>query len=190
MYYLVTLTDIAFVPPDQIGEDPKKIAEQYLRSKYLGKYVSGAGLIVDIVGIEDVSLGKVFISSPDVYFKAKFKALSFLPKVQEIIEGEIDKIVTHGAIVKVGPVDGFIHISQLGDDVFIQRGGVLQGRKTKITYRPGDRIRARVTAVSKPDPTAPKRGEPIIRIALSCRQPGLGKIVEEEKKEEEKGAKA
>ncbi|HDD68924.1 MAG TPA: S1 RNA-binding domain-containing protein, partial [Candidatus Korarchaeota archaeon] len=88
--------------------------------------------------------------------------------------------------VRVGPVDGFIHISQLGDDVFIQRGGVLQGRKTKITYRPGDRIRARVTAVSKPDPTAPKRGEPIIRIALSCRQPGLGKI---EEKEEEESAK-
>ncbi len=179
MYYLVTLSDIAFVPPERIGEDPRKIAEDYLRNKHLGKYVSGAGLIVEIVGIEEISLGKLFISSPALYFKAKFKALSFLPKVQEIIEGEIDKIVTHGAIVKVGPVDGFIHISQLGDDVFIQRGGVLQGRKTKVTFRPGDRIRARITAVSKPDPTAPKRGEPIIRIALSCRQPGLGKIEEE-----------
>jgi len=33
MYYLVTLTDIAFIPPDKIGEDPKEVAEQYPRSK-------------------------------------------------------------------------------------------------------------------------------------------------------------
>lgn len=152
----------------------------------MGKYIRDIGLILEIVRITDISLGKVLISSPPVYFKAEFEALSYLPKTHEIVEGEIDKIVTHGVIVRVGPIDGFVHISQLGDDVFVQRAGVLQGRRTKITYRPGDVVRARITAVSRPDPTASLKGEPIIKIALSCRQPGLGKVGERGEKERAK----
>ncbi|RLG40120.1 MAG: hypothetical protein DRO01_04580, partial [Thermoproteota archaeon] len=72
---------------------------------------------------------------------------------------------------------------QLGDDVFVHRAGVLQGRKTRITYRRGDVVRARITGVSRPSPAAAARGEPIVRVSLTCRQPGMGKVEAQEVEE-------
>ena len=86
--------------------------------------------------------------------------------------------------LRIGPFDGFIHISQLGDDFYAQSGDALVGRKTGETFRKGDVIRARIISIGKPQRTFPEKvrnsvlegGQAFMKIILTCRQPGLGKV--------------
>ncbi len=179
MFYEVEMSDVGYIKPPDLGKDLREILKGQLRAKYVGRFVKEAGLILDVLDIVDMSYGTSIIGSPNIYVRVNFKALSYIPMKDEVIEGEIENVVEYGVFVSVGPINGFVHISQLGDDVFVHRGGVIQGRKLKITFRPGDVVRARVTAVSKPDPSAVLRNEPVIKVALTMRQPKLGKIGEE-----------
>jgi len=179
LYYVVEMSDTVRVPPHMLDRDPAEVAEEQARAKYVGRYIPDVGLILEILEVKEVSEGVVLISSPSVFYRVTFDVLSFLPKPQEVVEGEIKAVLDYGAVVNIGPIDGFIHISQLGDDVFVHRAGVLQGRRSKLTFRRGDVVRARITSVSKPDPLAALRREPIVKVGLTCRQPGLGKIGEE-----------
>ncbi len=178
MYYVVEMSDVARLPPQMIGRDPAEVAEEQMRSKYVGRYLEDAGLVLEVLGVKSLSPGRVIISSPSIYYRVDFEALTFLPKREEVIEGEIKAVLDYGAMVTIGPIDGFIHISQLGDDVFVLRSGVLQGRRTKMTFRRGDVVRAKVSSVSGPRPAGVLRGEPIVKVALNCRTPGLGKVGE------------
>lgn len=176
MFYEVELSDVGYVKPSDLGKDLREILADQFRRKYVGRFVKEAGLILEVLEITDLSYGASVVGSPNIYVRAKFRALSYMPLKDEVIEGEIENVVDYGIFVTAGPINGFVHISQLGDDVFVHRGGVIQGRKLKVTLRPGDVVRARVTAVSKPDPSAPLRNEPIIKVALTMRQPKLGKL--------------
>ncbi len=192
MFYMVELEDIGIIRPNELRSgNLKQLLADKFRSKYVGRYLSEIGLILDVLEITDYGLGKSIIGSPCIYLKVRFKALTYLPKVNELVEGEIRGVSEYGVTINIGPIDGFIHISQLGDDVFVQRvAGFLYGKKTRVSFRRGDWVRARVTAVTKPDFVAAARGEPIVRVSLTCKQPGLGKIEkEDEGKEEEKEKK-
>ena len=196
MFYTVELEDIGIIRPKELGSgDLRQLLADKFRNKYVGRYFSEIGLVLDVLEITDYGLGKSIIGSPCIYLKVRFKALTYLPKVNELVEGEIRGVSEYGVTINIGPIDGFIHISQLGDDVFIQRAaGFLYGKKTRVSFRRGDWVRARVTAVTKPDFVAAARGEPIVRVSLTCKQPGLGKIEkgteeEEEKSKDKKGGK-
>lgn len=180
MFYITEMSDVGFIRPADINKDIRSILRKQFGSKYVGRYLKDVGLILDVLEVTDLSHGKSIIGSPNMYARAKFKVLTYMPLKDEIVEGEVENIVDYGMFVSMGPISGFVHISQLGDDVFIHRSGVLQSRKAKITFRKGDRVRARITTVSKPSPAALLRGEPIVRVSLTMRQPELGKIEGEE----------
>ncbi len=176
MFYEVELSDVGYLRPADLGKDVSEVLKDQFRAKYVGRFVKEAGLIIDVLEVTDFGYGTSILGSPNIYIRASFKALSYMPLKDEVIEGEIENVVDYGIFVTAGPINGFVHISQLGDDVFVHRGGVIQGRKLKVTLRPGDVVRARVTAVSKPDPSAPLKNEPLIKVALTMRQPKLGKL--------------
>jgi len=178
LFYEVEMSDVGYIRPMDLGKDLREILKRQFRAKYVGRFVKDVGLILDVLEIADMSYGASVIGSPNIYVRANFKALSYIPMKDEVIEGEVENVVEYGVFVTVGPINGFVHISQLGDDVFVHRGGVIQGRKLKVTFRPGDVVRARITAVSKPDPSATLRNEPVIKVALTMRQPKLGKVGE------------
>ncbi|MEM3857557.1 MAG: DNA-directed RNA polymerase, partial [Thermoprotei archaeon] len=74
--------------------------------------------------------------------------------------------------VKVGPMTGILHISQVFDGdyaVYDQRRGVLVGRETQRVLQINDVIRVRITSIST------KAEAKETRLMLTCRQPGLGK---------------
>ncbi|RLG72752.1 MAG: DNA-directed RNA polymerase, partial [Methanobacteriota archaeon] len=116
------------------------------------------------------------------YHKTEFSALVYLPVVGELVEAEVVEIVDFGAFVRLGPMDGLVHISQVTDDYIVRdrKQGILVGKETKRILREGDKVRARVVTVSM-------KGSGTSKIGLSMRQPGLGKFewIEEEKKGEE-----
>jgi len=48
--------------------------------------------------------------------KYNLKHLTFYPKLQEIVQGEIVDITDFGAFVRIGPTDALLHLSQVMDD--------------------------------------------------------------------------
>jgi len=97
------------------------------------------------------------------------------------VEGEVVDVVEFGIFVRLGPLDGLVHISQIMDDYvsYDPKNEMMVGRDTGKIIKKGDIVRARIIAVSLRE--TKKRGS---KIALTMRQPGLGKIewIEEEKK--------
>jgi DNA-directed RNA polymerase subunit E' len=108
--------------------------------------------------------------------------------MQEIVEGSVVEIVEFGAFVEIGPLDGLLHISQITDEYisYDEKGAKLVTKDTSRTLGEGDKVRARIVAISlnERDPGDSK-------IGLTMRQPGLGKLewIEEGKAEKEEGKK-
>ena len=89
--------------------------------------------------------------------------------MQEVVSGKIKDVADFGAFINMGPIEGMVHVSQTMDDfVSVTKEKVLSGKETKRTLKIGDKVLARIVAVSYKDISNPKFG-------LTMRQPGLGK---------------
>jgi len=122
--------------------------------------------------IEVLKIGEGLIIPGDgaIYYETTFKILVYEPVIKEIVEGEVTEITEYGAFVRIGPIEGFIHMSQVMDDfVSFSKAKSLTGKESKKTLNIGDYVRARVIAVSMKNLKDAK-------IGLTMRQVGLGKI--------------
>ncbi len=98
-----------------------------------------------------------------------------------------------GAFIGLGPLDGLLHVSQIADDYisYDEKNSRLVGKETNKAIAEGDKVRARVVAVSLNE-REPRES----KIGLTMRQAALGKIEwliearEEQKKEQEENARA
>src|SRR4030042_1968823 len=66
------------------------------------------------------------------------------------VEGSVVEILKFGAFVRFGPLDGLLHISQIMDDrIDVDDSNQrLLGKDTKRDLRVGDKVRARIVALS------------------------------------------
>lgn len=172
MFKLVTLEDTIRIPPEKFGEPIEKVGHEQLRIKYEGMIDGELGYIVAVTDIDVKPIGKIMPGDGATYHKVEFSLLTFHPKIQEIIEGEVVEIADFGAFVRVGPIDALLHVSQLIDDYisYDEKQGVLMGKETRRKLATGDRVRVRVTAVSL------GRGGGSGKIGVTARQPFLGKL--------------
>ncbi len=172
MFKLLVLEDTIRIPPKKFGDQLSKAGHEQLRAKYEGMVDEELGYIIAVTDIEVNPTGKIIPGDGATYHKAAFSLLTFYPKIQEIIEGEVVEIANFGAFLRVGPVDALLHVSQLMDDFisYDEKQGVLMGRETKRRLSTGDHVRARITAVSLP------RGGGSGKIGVTARQPFLGKL--------------
>ena len=139
------------------------------------------GYIIMIMDAKVESMGKMIAGDGGTYHKVDFDALTFYPKLQEIVQGELVDITDFGAFVRIGPTDALLHLSQVMDDYLksdVQSGVILANQSGK-TLRVGSTIRTRITAVSL------GKAASMGKIGITCRQPFLGAdewIAEEIKK--------
>jgi len=109
-----------------------------------------------------------------------------MPRLQEIVEGEIVEITDFGAFVRIGPADALLHLSQITDDFLTSdvKKGMITASRSNRSLKVGSKIRARITAVSL------GRGAQMGKIGITCRQPFLGALewIEEEVTKATKGA--
>ena len=143
-----------------------------------GQISRDSGMLLLVTDVKEVGEGRIIPGDGAVYFDASYEALVFSPKLHEVVDGEITDIVEFGAFVRIGPMDGLIHISQVMDDyVSYSKEGVLQGKQSKHSLKVGDKVRARIISISY-------KAEPA-KLGLTMRQPGLGKWewLHEEKQE-------
>jgi DNA-directed RNA polymerase subunit E' len=172
VFKLVTLEDAIRIPPERFGEEVDDVGYEQLKVKYEGMVDEELGYVIAVTQIKVNPFGKIIPGDGATFHKVKFSLLTFFPKIQEIIEGEVVEIAEFGAFIRIGPVDALLHVSQLMDDYisYDERQGVLMGKETKRKLQTGDRVRVRITAVSL------GRGGGSGKIGVTARQPFLGKI--------------
>ncbi len=139
------------------------------------------GYIIMILDAKVESMGKMIAGDGGTYHKVEFDALTFYPKLQEIVQGELVDITDFGAFVRIGPTDALLHLSQVMDDYLKSdvQSGVILANQSGRTLRVGSTIRTRITAVSL------GKAASMGKIGITCRQPFLGAdewIAEEIKK--------
>jgi len=172
MFELITLEDVIRIPPALFDKPLEEAALEVLQQEYEGITDPEIGKIIEIVEVLSVGVGKLIPGDGAAYHPVQFTAMAFKPKVNEIVEGIIAEIVDFGAFIRVGPLDGLCHVSQIADDFFSydSRKGILVGKTTGRIIRPGDFVRAKIVAVSLSQ--ASKTG----KFALTMRHPYLGKL--------------
>jgi len=125
-----------------------------------------------VIDVKVSPTGKIIPGDGATYHKVSFSLLTFYPRLQEIVEGEVVEIADFGAFVRIGPIDALLHVSQLMDDFisYDEKQGVLLGKETKRKLMNGDQVRVRITAVSL------GRAGTSGKIGVTARQPFLGKL--------------
>ncbi|MHA1377905.1 MAG: DNA-directed RNA polymerase [Candidatus Helarchaeota archaeon] len=173
MFKLITVSDIVRIPPNRFGEDLKKVAEAILRLEYEEKISPVLGFVIAVVSVVDVGIGKLLPGDGASYNSVTFQVLAFKPDLYEIVEGEVVEIVEFGLFVRLGPLDGLIHVSQVTDDYisFDVKKGTLLAKETGRVIMEGDQVRARIVAVS-----IGTGGSRSGKLGLTMRAPYLGKI--------------
>ncbi len=181
MYKLLKVKDIVRIPPRMFTMDPKEAAKKILRSTYEGWYDRDEGVILAVMDVEEVGEGIIVPGDGATYHETTFTVLTWKPVRDDVVEGEVVDAVPYGAFIRIGPMDGLVHVSQLMDDyvVFDEKNRQFIGKETKRVLKVGDPVRARIVSVS-----AKSRKVRDNRISLTMRQPGLGKFewIEKEKK--------
>ena len=172
MYKRVRLKDTVEVPPEHLDNVTPDLVRQLLQDKLEGRMDEEVGSVVTVTEVHDIGDGAVVPNQPGVYYEADFDALTFDPDMQEVIDGEIVEVVSFGAFVGIGPVDGLLHVSQISDEylAFDEENQMLASRESNNTLGVGDAVRARIVTKSI-DERNPRES----KIGLTAKQPGLGK---------------
>jgi DNA-directed RNA polymerase subunit E' len=158
------------IPPFLFSQPKEVSARLILSEDYEGIITKQYGFIIAVVDVLSVSTGQIIPGNANTFHEVEFTILTFRPTVSEIVEGEVVEIVDFGAFIRLGPLDGLVHVSQITDDYisYEQVGNRFIGKETGKILEVGDGIRAKVIAVSLGGGRSGKLG-------LSMRSPYLGK---------------
>jgi len=170
MFEIVHMSDVVRIPPSRLKNSLKDTAIGILKEKYESMISPELGYVIMIIDAIANSVGKLVAGDGATYHRVTFKALTFYPKLQEVVEGEVVEITDFGAFVRIGPTDALLHLSQITDDYLRSdvKQGVIVANQTAKSLKIGSRIRARVTAISL------GKGAAMGKIGITCRQPFLG----------------
>ncbi len=178
------MEDEISVPPTKFNLDLEEAILQSIGEKYEGKVDVDIGVALAVVEVKEVGEGRVLPGDPAVHYATKFDLLVWQPREHELVEGEVVDITEWGAFLRVGPLDGLVHISQVMDDFvsFDEKNSQLVGRSSHRMLKVGDKVRARIISISFKEQS---------KIGLTMRQPYLGNLkwVEAAEKEKKKAEK-
>lgn len=177
MFYLVEVEDYIRVEPKLFGMPTKEAVEKQLLDTYSGYSDKELGFVISVIDVTNVGEGIIIPGDGAAYYNSDFKLLVWKPELQELVFGTVTEITNFGAFIDLGAAQGMIHISQTMEDyVSFSKTNTLIGKSSKKSLRKGDACLARIVAVSY------KTGE--MKIGLTMRQPGLGKLewIKEEKR--------
>lgn len=162
---------IVSVSPLNLSGDLKDILKEQLSINYDGVIDKDIGLIITITEVLEHSEGEIIPGDSDVFFRVKFRVISFLPKLHEIMKGRVTQATDFGAFINIGPFEGLCHVSQVMPD-FNSYNPELPGffaKESKKTLVVEDKVLSRISNISF------KKTIAETKIGLSMRQSGLGK---------------
>jgi DNA-directed RNA polymerase subunit E' len=190
MYYLDQRHDVVRIPPARLGPKMENVITELAEEQFEGKFVDSPSLTVTVMDVKPVGEGRIIHGDGGVYQDVDYTALLFRPELHEVVEGQVVEVCKFGAFVRIGPLDGLLHVSQVMDErVNVdERNQRLVGVESKRDLKVGHRVRVRIVSLSLSE-ISPRDS----RIGLTMRQPGLGRLewlAEARKKSRGEAAKA
>ena len=178
MYKILEVEDKIRVAPAKFNLDLNDAVKSSLEDKWEGVVDRRLGVVLAVTSIEDIGEGRILPGDGSVHYPTKFKLMSYQPELHEVAIGEVIDVTEFGAFVRIGPVDGMVHVSQLMSDfvTFDEKNNVFVGRESKRKLKKGDTVIVRIVSVSMEKDQ--------YKIGLTARQAGLGEVswIEEDKK--------
>lgn len=192
MYKIVTVEDKIRVPPIKFRFGLQEAVKSSLQDRWEGVIDKRLGVVLAVIDVASVEEGKIFPGDGAIFYPVTYNILTYMPELHEVVKGNVIDITEFGVFVRIGPLDGMVHVSQIMDDFvsYDQKHSVFSGRESKRVLKSSDVVRARVISISL--------GKDY-KIGITTRQPGLGSVnwIDSEKKgpvkrapKEKKGEKA
>ena len=170
IFKLFTLEGKIEIPPFLFDQEKDVSARIILSEDYEGIITRDYGFIIAVVDVLDVGKGIIIPGNANTFHEVEFTILTFKPTVSEVVEGTVVEMVDFGSFIRLGPLDGLVHVSQICDDYisYEQVGNRFIGKETGKILEVNDQVRAKIIAVSLGTGRSGKLG-------LTMRQKYLGK---------------
>jgi len=185
LYYISTIKSTLRVPPSRFSENLSDILLELARDSLEERIYDKIGFIVAVLEAGTVDEGHLIPGDAGAFYECDFKILSYIPERGEVIEGEVIELIDFGAFIRVSTIDALCHVSQMANDFFSYNSGqeILIGKQdSSLTVRRDDVVRGRIVVVGM------QRNA--IRVGVTMRQNGLGKMEWIQKWKDEQLAKA
>ena len=170
IFKLFTIEGRIEIPPFLFDQEKEISARIILSEDYEGIITRDFGFIIAVVDVLNVGHGTIIPGNANTFHEVVFTILTFKPTVSEVVEGTVVEVVDFGSFVRLGPLDGLVHVSQICDDYisYEQVGNRFIGKETGRILEVNDQVRAKIIAVSLGTGRSGKLG-------LTMRQKYLGK---------------
>jgi len=171
MYFVNSVKDTFKMPPEYFDKDIEKVATEILKRKYEGTIDKTLGVVVSVFNVRNVSDGIIYAGDPSLHHEAEFDMLTYMPYVEEVVAGEVTELAEFGAFIRIGPIDGLVHVSQITNDFlsFDRKIPAFVSRKSGRSLKKGDTVFAKISTVSM------KSSVKDSKIALTMKPEGLGR---------------
>jgi DNA-directed RNA polymerase subunit E' len=171
LYLIYSIKDTISISPNYFDSDLSKAAESILRARYERTMDKEMGIILAVFNISEVSEGVILPGDPSTHHSVTFDVLAFNLEVGEIVAGEVSELVDFGCFVRLGPLDGLVHLSQITSDfiTYDRKSAMFVLRNSGRSLKKGDVVYAKVSTISI------KNNIKDTKIALTMRPEGLGK---------------
>ena len=185
MYKILTIEDKVKVPPTKFHLDIEDAVKNSLEDKWEGLIDKTLGVTLAVMNIGNVGEGKIFPGDGSIHYPVNFKLLVYYPEMHEVIKGNVIDVTEFGVFIRIGPLDGMVHVSQIMDDFvsYDPKNMIFSGKESKRIIKEGDDVRARIISISM--------GRQY-KIGLTTRQPSMGVLewFEKEKRQADAAKKA
>ena len=171
MYELVKIRDKVRVPPAQFGKNLTEALLTLTQQQYEGLLDEDLGVIVAVTQAVKNGEGKVILGDGAAYYDTELEMLVYKPRMQEVIEGVVSETTEFGAFVRIGPIDGLVHVSQIMDEFinYDSKNTCFIGKDSGRKLKKEDAVTARIVTISLKGAIADSK------LGLTMRQPFLGK---------------
>lgn len=168
MWREVELDTTVRIAPMFVNSNIHNKIKEELHSKVEGQITRNGAMILGITSNEiTASTGRVSQRTGWVLFQVKYKALVCAPQKDDIIDAEITTVPQDGIRAQAGPLELFIHRTQLPDGVvYDQESSTFRG--PNLVFERDNAIRVKIISVS-PNPEMTR-----ITATATLRGRGLG----------------
>ena len=182
MYKTLKVKDKVRVPPSKFGLPMKEAIKASLEDRWEGIIDRRLGVILSVTDVDDVGEGTILPGDGAIHYPVDFSLLVYYPEMHELIKGYVIDVTEFGIFIRMGPLDGMVHVSQIMDDFvsYDNKNSIFMGRDTKRILKESDLVRARIISISMAS------GQ--YKIGLTTRQPGLGVLAWFDKEKQKAGA--
>ena len=174
MYVVYRLREWVGIPPSYMreGRSLDEAALDILRASLEGTRDPEHGIFLAVTEARVLGDGILLPADPNIYYPVEYEVLAYKPLLLEVARGRVKEAREFGLFVDLGPLDGFVHRSQIMDDKveYQPAARAFTGVETGRSVGVGDVVRVRIVQIS-----GANRASKQLRIGLTMRQPYLGR---------------